>query len=96
MRLAREGVVISEQIGFVFDLLEPILRMTPESEALYAPNGRILRGGERFRSPDVANLLAFSDPSAFVRAFRRWTGMTPGQWRRAQRAPDPEVAAPSA
>lgn len=45
---------------------------------------------------DVANLLAFSDPSAFVRAFRRWTGMTPGQWRRSQRTPESEAAAPSA
>lgn len=44
---------------------------------------------------DVANQLAFSDPSAFVRAFRRWTGMTPGQWRRAQRAPESEGVAPA-
>ncbi len=32
---------------------------------------------------DVAFLLGFSEPSAFTRAFRRWTGLAPTQFRAA-------------
>jgi AraC-like DNA-binding protein len=31
---------------------------------------------------EVAFLLGFSEQSAFNRAFRRWTGESPGRWRR--------------
>lgn len=30
---------------------------------------------------DIGQRLGFAEPSTFWRAFRRWTGMTPGQWR---------------
>ncbi|GAA4883747.1 AraC family transcriptional regulator [Ferrimonas pelagia] len=30
---------------------------------------------------DVANLVGFDDPSPFIRAFRQWTGQTPGEYR---------------
>jgi AraC-like DNA-binding protein len=32
---------------------------------------------------EVAFLLGFSDPSAFTKAFRRWTGQTPAGFVRA-------------
>lgn len=31
---------------------------------------------------DIGQRLGFAEPSTFWRAFRRWTGMTPAQWRR--------------
>jgi len=35
---------------------------------------------------DIAMLLGYSDGRAFARAFRRWTGETPAQWRAKARA----------
>ena len=38
--------------------------------------------------PRIASALGFSQAASFVRAFRRWTGATPGTWREsAQRSP---------
>jgi AraC-like DNA-binding protein len=31
---------------------------------------------------EVAEMVGFSEVSAFFRAFRRWTGRTPGEYRR--------------
>jgi AraC-like DNA-binding protein len=40
-------------------------------------------GEGRLSLAEVAFLLGFQEPSAFHRAFRRWTGTTPGAWREA-------------
>ncbi len=55
--LAREGVEINAQQGFIFEILEGILVHTPESAALFAPGGRALRPGERFSWPDLGDAL---------------------------------------
>ncbi len=40
-----------------------------------------LRDG-RLDMAEIAQLLGFSEQSAFTRAFRNWTGQTPASWRR--------------
>lgn len=38
----------------------------------------------RLPMSDIALLLGYSEQSAFTRAFKRWTGQSPMQWRQAQ------------
>ncbi len=40
----------------------------------------------RLRLAEIAQLLGFSEQSAFSRSFRRWTGETPKRWRAEQEA----------
>ncbi|HSD82004.1 MAG TPA: gamma-glutamyltransferase [Solirubrobacteraceae bacterium] len=54
---ARVGVPLSPRQAYVFEILEPILRTTPEAQAAFAPGGRALREGERFRSDELAETI---------------------------------------
>lgn len=53
-QLARDGVPLNAAQAYVFEILEPILRTTPESRAAFAPDGRALREGEPFASEELA------------------------------------------
>jgi AraC-like DNA-binding protein len=35
---------------------------------------------------EVASVLGYTDPASFTRAFRRWTGTSPAQWRARERS----------
>ena len=37
----------------------------------------------------VSALLGFDEPSAFHRSFKKWTGMTPGEYRNSRHTPKP-------
>jgi gamma-glutamyltranspeptidase / glutathione hydrolase len=54
---AREGVEVVPMQAFLFEVLQPILRSTPEAAAIYAPGGRLLAEGETIRLPELGDLL---------------------------------------
>lgn len=52
--LARDGVPLNAEQAYIFGILDGILLSTPEARAEFAPAGRPLREGERFRSVELA------------------------------------------
>ena len=57
VRLARDGVEVTTQQGYVLEILGDIVAATPEGAALYAPEGRLLQAGARIRQPELAEAL---------------------------------------
>jgi len=55
--LARAGVPQAPAQAYVLEILGGILTLTPESSALFAPAGRLLRAGEPFVSPELADTI---------------------------------------
>lgn len=55
--LARDGVEVTAQQAYVFEILTPILTGEPTLAAAYAPEGRMLRAGERIHFPELAETL---------------------------------------
>ncbi len=56
--LAREGVVLTRETGYLHEILADMLTATPAAAAVYAPGGRLLGPGDRVRLPDLAETLA--------------------------------------
>jgi gamma-glutamyltranspeptidase/glutathione hydrolase len=56
--LARDGVALNAPQAYVFEILAGIVGSTPEAAVQFAPGGRVLRTGERFRSPELADTIA--------------------------------------
>jgi gamma-glutamyltranspeptidase / glutathione hydrolase len=101
--LAREGIVLSAAQAYVFEILEPILVSTAESRAEFAPDGRALREGERFRSDELAATIErFGAEGAapfytgdLADAVVEWVGARGGQLTRADLAAyEPAARAP--
>jgi gamma-glutamyltranspeptidase/glutathione hydrolase len=55
--LGREGVKLSSAAAYFHEILEPILTSSPESAALYQPDGRRLVEGDVFRYPEMSDAL---------------------------------------
>ena len=76
----REGVKINELQGYLFEILAPILTSTPESAALYAPEGRILGVGEIFRYPEMSDALERFAAEGAAPFYRGDTARAVAEW----------------
>ena len=68
-RLAREGLDVNTQQGFLQRILDPILRAEPEGKRIYGGKAP-LQPGERLRMPalaDTLDRLAAEGPEGFYR-----------------------------
>jgi gamma-glutamyltranspeptidase/glutathione hydrolase len=55
--LAREGVEITREQAYLFEILGDIVLSTPEAAALFAPEGRVLQQGDVVRQAELADSL---------------------------------------
>jgi gamma-glutamyltranspeptidase/glutathione hydrolase len=57
VELARRGVEVNAEQAFIMRILEPILTLEDAGRAIYAPEGHVLREGDVFRYPDLADAI---------------------------------------
>jgi gamma-glutamyltranspeptidase/glutathione hydrolase len=55
--LARAGVALTRMQAYVFEILAPILTSTPEARTLFCRDGAVLREGDRFADPELADAI---------------------------------------
>src|ERR1700704_1363696 len=55
--LAREGFELTPMQGYLLEILDGLLRHSPEGDAMYGVDGRAYRTGERFAIPQLAATL---------------------------------------
>lgn len=55
--LARDGVPLNAIQAYIVEILSGILTLTPEVRSRFAPHGRLLEQGERFRCADLAETI---------------------------------------
>jgi len=55
--LAREGFALTPMQGYLHAILDPLLRHSPEGDAMYGRHGRAYREGERFAIPELGETL---------------------------------------
>lgn len=72
-----------EEAGLSYSRLVQEVRLSSAAEHLCAPGSRLV---------DIAMEAGYSDQANFTRAFRRWAGVPPSQFRRQSHAGRPATA----
>ena len=57
VRLARDGVNVTQRQAYLFEILGDIVLSTPECAAVFAPGGTLPRAGDTIRQPELADAL---------------------------------------
>ena len=57
IRAAKEGVVLSDMQAYLLTILEPILTYEKNGQKQYAPEGSLLKGGDRLVMPEFSGFL---------------------------------------
>lgn len=65
-RAARNGVVVTGFQHYLSSVVEPILTSSDALRALFAPHGRLVRAGETFRNPGLADALEILASGGFA------------------------------
>ena len=69
VRAARAGLPLSEFQAYLLTVIAPILTASPGAARIFAPGGNLLKAGESFRNPELADTLAWlaeDGPRLFV------------------------------
>lgn len=94
IRLLRDGDASLQKLAEAFHVSARTLQRKLADEGLryqqLLDDTRRMQAQEYLRDTrlalaDIAGLLGYSEQSAFNRAFRQWTGLTPAKWRQQQR-----------
>tara|TARA_Y100000590_G_scaffold399306_2_gene482435 strand:- start:20999 stop:22534 length:1536 start_codon:yes stop_codon:yes gene_type:complete len=57
IRVAKEGAALSEMQAYLIEILKPILLHDKEGADIYAPNGKLVRDGDKLIQPAMADFL---------------------------------------
>ena len=82
IELGRKGVTVTSAAEYFHEILHPILVSTPESAALFAPDGKQLVEGDVFHYPEMADALERFAAEGAEPFYRGETARTVCDWVR--------------
>lgn len=87
---------VADQVGLSVRNLQRRLKVLGTTYQALLDDSRRAMAMRMMQNPDiplyeVALLVGYAEPSAFYKAFRRWTGSTPGEYRQALMEPETET-----
>jgi len=59
IQAARKGVTVSDLHAYLYTIISPILQASKEACHYFAPGGKLLKAGDLYRNPEVADTLDY-------------------------------------